>query len=352
MLQVSSSGASVSCKVIRAALLVAQGAGLDIPALLLRYGVTPDQVADPDTRFPHDLWLGLWRDVDASGQGAFGLRAAKALPPNHFDVIDYVMAAQSDLREGLGRFERYFAIVSTGVKHTLVEEGQNARLERRYAPGAHTSIGHPAEFAFACVLLRTRKMTGTELRPLEVRFAHARPTDDREARELFDCPLHFDAPFSSMLFDRASLDLPMSRPEPQLAIILERHGDALLASLPAPASDDIRSRAKEAIIEGLKLCRTSVPEIAKRLGMSERTLQRRLGDLGTSQAKLLDEARSELALRYLSEPSFSIPEVAFLLGFADVSTFHRAFRRWTNRTPAEHRREATEDARSRSSSPS
>jgi AraC-like DNA-binding protein len=339
-------GATVSCKTVRAAVLVAKTAGLDVPALLTRQNVSPDQIADPDARFSHDVWLGLWRDIDACGPEPFGLRAAQALPAGHFDVIDYVFAASENLRAGLATFARYFAIVSTGATHTLVNDpdgGSGARLERRYGAGAHTTIGHPAEFALACIVHRSRQMLGVPWRPREVHFAHEKPKDDREHRELFHCPIHFDAPLTTLSIDGSALDLPMTRSEPELRRVLERHADAIVAGLPSTTTD-LRARTKEAILEGLRTGATSVSEIAKRLGMSDRTLQRRLGELDTSHARLLDESRSELAVRYLGEPSIAIAEVAFLLGFTDVSAFHRAFRRWTDRTPAEHRRSAREQS--------
>jgi AraC-like DNA-binding protein len=181
-------------------------------------------------------------------------------------------------------------------------------------------------------------MTGVPFRPHEVRFAHRAPVDDREHRELFGCPVYFDAPISSMTINRKTMELPMVGAQPELSRILQRHAENVLATLPKVEGDDLRKRTKEAIISGLKQAKTGLADIAKQLGTSDRTLQRRLGELDTSHAKLLDEARSELATRYLGERDIAIAEVAFLLGFADVPSFHRAFRRWTNCTPGEHRR--------------
>lgn len=332
-------GETVSCKAVGAAVTVAKAAGLDVPELLAAHRISARELADPDARFPHATWIALWRAIDARGPGAYGLRAARGLPEHHFDVIEYIMRASDDLGHALEQFARYFALLSTGVNHVFVRDEAGGRLERRYPPGAHTTIGHPAEFAFACVVLRARRLTDADWRPREVRFAHRRPAEDREHREVFDCPLVWDSEPSLIAFDAGTLALPMRRPEPFLRRVLERHADALVASLPT-ATTDLRARTKEAIVAGIRSNKAAVVDVAKALGMSERTLQRRLGELDTTFAKLLDEARSELALRYLAEPSIAIAEVAFLLGFADATAFHRAFRRWTDRTPAEHRRAA------------
>lgn len=339
-------GASISCKTLRAGLIMAKAAGVDPGPLLAQFRIQPVDLEDPDARFTHDVWIALWQRVDAVGPGAFGLRAAKSLPIGHFDALDYVFASSDDLHSGLGRFCRYFAVLSTGVTHQLADDPKDAsvvRLERRYAPDAHTSLPHPVDFAFACLVLRSRRMLGVEWRPRRVEFAHGKPADDAEHREVFACPFVWDAPVSALVIDRATLALPMQRPAPELVRVLEQHANAILARMPKAigASDpepDLRTRTREAIVAGLRGGQTSLAEIAKQLGMSDRTLQRRLGELDTSHAKLLDEVRSELAVRYLGEPALSIGEIGFLLGFGDVSAFHRAFRRWTRSSPAEHRR--------------
>jgi AraC-like DNA-binding protein len=337
------SGATVGTKTIGAALLAARQAGLDVPAILARHGVAPEVLSDPDARFPHELSLAIWREVDASGPGAFGLRAARAIPDDHFAVVDYVAKASKDLGEGLTLLQRYFGIISTAAEHTLVETDVGRRLERRYVAGAETSIPHLTEFAFACIVLRARKMCGVGFRPLEVRLAHHAPADDREHRELFDCPVYFDSEPSCITFDRTTSALPMLAAQPGLLRVLERHADAVVAALPR-GTDDLRARTRAAIVGGLADATFGVSDVAKRLGTSPRTLQRRLSELGTSHAELLDEARCRLAERWLGERTLAIGEIAFMLGFADVPTFHRAFKRWTQKTPGEHRRSVSTPA--------
>jgi AraC-like DNA-binding protein len=329
--------ATVGAGTIAAGLVAAMQAGLDVPALLARHGVDPAALGDRDARFPHDLSLAIWREVEAKGPGAFGPRAARATPDDHFAVVDYVVKASTDVAEGLRRFQRYFGILSTGSEHSIVEDAHGLRLERRWVAGAHTANPHLTEFSYACVVLRARKMCGVAFRPLAMRFAHRAPADDREHRALFDCPVTFGAAVSALEIDRATMSLPMTGAQPELARILERHADAVLAALPK-STDDLRARTKEAIIAGLADGKSSLIDVAKRLGTSGRTLQRRLAEIATSHADLVDEARAELARRYLGERALSIAEIAFLVGYADVPTFHRAFKRWTQQTPGEHRR--------------
>jgi AraC-like DNA-binding protein len=136
--------------------------------------------------------------------------------------------------------------------------------------------------------------------------------------------------------DPAMLVRPVLSADPQLCAVIERHAEALLERL--PSSGSVTDRARAALVEGLRSGRTEVAAVADGLRMSARTLQRRLSAEGTSYVELLDGVRRELALRYVADRTLSLSEVAFLVGFADQTTFHRAFVRWTGRTPGGFRR--------------
>ncbi len=148
--------------------------------------------------------------------------------------------------------------------------------------------------------------------------------------------MHFDAEVSAIAFHRESLAVPMKSPRPELCRLLEAHGEELLRRL--PSQGDLLDLARRALLEELRGGEPELGTIARKLGMSGRTLQRRLRVLGASHQDLLDEVRRDLALRYLKDPSLAVAEVSFLLGFSEVSNFYRAFRRWTGSTPLEFRR--------------
>ena len=334
-----SPGSTVNMKTLRAAVGAARTAGLDVAELLRRWEIPRAALEDPDFRFPHHLWVELWQEVEnLTGDPWIGLHAAERLPAEHFDLIDYLVASSEDLGAGLKRFERYFAIISTGVAHRLREAGDLVYLERFYAPDAVTRVPHPAEFAFTCVVLRVRPLTAIVWRPHSVRFAHRAPPSAGEHRRIFGCPVAFDAEVSAIAFDRQSLTIPMKAPKPELCRLLEAHGQEQLRRLPSQAS--FLDLARHALLEELRGGDPELTHVARKLGMSGRTLQRRLSEIGTSHQALLDEVRRDLALRYLKDASLAVTEVAFLLGFSEVSNFYRAFRRWTGSTPVEYRRAA------------
>jgi AraC-like DNA-binding protein len=336
-MQTMSSGSTVNVKTLRAALGAARAAGLDIKELLRQWEIQPVSLDDPDFRFPHRIWVELWQEVEKiSGDPCVGLHAAERLPPDHFDLVDYLIASSENLGAGLKRFERYFATISTGVAHVLRDDGDLVYLERHYAPDAVTRVPHPAEFAFACVVLRVRPLTELDWQAHSVCFAHRAPPSPAEHRRIFRCPVSFEAAVSAIAFDRQCLEIPMKSPRPELCRLLEAHGQELLRRLPAQGS--LLDLARRALLEELRGGDPELGHVARKLGMSNRTLQRRLRELGTSHQDLLDEVRRDLALRYLKDASLAVGEVGFLLGFSEVSNFYRAFRRWTGSTPLEYRR--------------
>jgi AraC-like DNA-binding protein len=135
------------------------------------------------------------------------------------------------------------------------------------------------------------------------------------------------------------LDLPTRRADPELSRHLQRHADHLLAQYTTPTTfvDQIR----RALLQGLHQQDLNAAMLAQQVGVSPRTLHRRLQEHGTSYQTLRDTVRSELAQSYLGERHLAIDEVAYLLGFAETSTFYRAFKRWTGVTPGEYRRGGT-----------
>jgi AraC-like DNA-binding protein len=145
----------------------------------------------------------------------------------------------------------------------------------------------------------------------------------------------FGQPWDELVFTRAALATPHLAPSGEMTELAERRLHRQVADL--PAIESFAGRVRQALVEELRLGEPTLPRLAARLRMSERTLQRRLSSEGTSMQALLDEARREISLRRLAESNQSIAEISFLLGFAEVRAFHRAFKRWTGSTPAAYR---------------
>jgi AraC-like DNA-binding protein len=167
-------------------------------------------------------------------------------------------------------------------------------------------------------------------------FTHPRPADTREHERILGCPVEFGAEHNRLTIERSAWELQTKDPQIGVFQVLIDHADLLLAKL--PAGPDLIGRTRRAISERLRGGDPSLASVARELGMSERSLQRHLRELGYSFNTLADEVRHATARVYLEQPDMALAEIGFLLGFADQSAFNRAFKRWTGSTPKQARR--------------
>lgn len=267
----------------------------------------------------YGLDLGLGYDLRASG------------------VAAYMCLACATARESLRNACRYGAISDTSADYALTEAGDEAvfRLETR-SPQIRLSR-HATEFKVALVVAACLTWVGPELRPREARFAFVR-TSPREAERRLGCPVRYGAEATGLVFGADQLELAPHSSDPYLLDLLERVAAACLAKRGA-ARDATRARVERLLIDALAKGTPTARQVAEALGISERTLARRLAAEGASFGQVLDEIRRDMALGYLEDPTISLAQIAFLLGYADQSAFSNAFRRWTGRSPSRFRAE-------------
>ena len=184
------------------------------------------------------------------------------------------------------------------------------------------------------ILSFCRWVINRDLRPLALELRFPPPADGQPYQDAFKCPLRFNAPVNAILFARADVNLPLPTAHTELAEVHERIAREHLQRLD-PAQTCHRVRA--VMIRHLPDGEPRRPKIAAILGMSERTLQRRLAAEGTSFQRLLDNTRRELAQHYLGQKNISLADATYLLGFSDQSSFFRAARRWFGTSPRHYR---------------
>lgn len=306
--------------------------GRDAAGLLQRHGLSWDALADRDLRLPHRPAMALLSEAMAiAGEPAIGIHAAACEQPGDFDVMEYAAANCATVGEALQLAARFIPLMHDGITMTLEVAPPLAVLRARVAPGV-AMIGAGVEFLFASLLSYGARSLGHATRPLRVEFAHAAPPDPapydaafREAR--------FGCSGNAMWLTSAALALPHCAPDRSLLQILTHHADDRLRALPVRPSFADRTRA--VIAETLHAC--GAEQVARRLAVSLRTLHRRLAEEGASHGELVDDVRRSQAMLHLRSERFSIGEIAFLLGFAHPNAFHKAFKRWTQITPAQYR---------------
>ena len=196
---------------------------------------------------------------------------------------------------------------------------------------------HTAEFIVAAWVRVGRLITSTDWAPLEVRFAHPPPPDPAEHVDFFQTTVHFSRGENALVLPAALLDTPCARAEPALVAVLDQYAADRLER--APGTNNFANRVRMVIADELQGGEPTTTRVAARLRMSVRTLNRLLANEGTSHRQMLETLRQELATRHLASDLMSTSEIAFLLGFSELASFHRAFKRWTGVTPATFRKQ-------------
>lgn len=314
-------------------------------ALLGPIGADPAQLDDPDAHVPLAWVLRAWTEAPVlTGDPAFGLHAAEAMSGTRAHVLDYVMAHCQRPRELFACLQRYQRLLMSAADLRLEVSGGVATFSHPREAIPFARPPHIDDFVVAqwALQARARSRHGFPLR--RVTFHHAPPADAREHARIFQAPVEFGAPCDAIELDAALLDVDFEGADPTLVSVLRRHADALLAAAPGPeAPTSIALRRHLVGLPPSSLA--SVEQAAGALGMSARSLQRQLLAEGTSFKDVVDGVRRDMSLSYLRDRRYAISEVAFLVGFAEVSAFSRAFRRWTGESPVAWRRVHTPGAR-------
>jgi AraC-like DNA-binding protein len=266
-----------------------------------------------------------------------GLKAARRIILGDVGAIDYVVSSATTVRSAIEQTSRYARLINDVLDVKLEEEGSIAlvRLENRVAlPRAAADFQVGAFFRN-----HVSAWLGSRLGELTVWFTHDCPADLGEYERTFDpAQVRFSASVLAFAFDRRILEQPLPKADPNLQAMLVPYADQMLSALP-PAHDvtaNVRSLVGLQLAEG----GPDVGKVAARLGMSLRTLARRLEDEGTTFRELVDDVRQQLALELVSRRAATFSEISDQLGFSQVAAFHRAFRRWTGQTPLDYRRGA------------
>lgn len=301
--------------------------------------IDPAALADPDHRLPFAGVVRLYQlCARLTGDDAFGLHVGEASHPTMFDVLGYILMNSPTVGEALNRLERYQRVWTDGsVLSPSVGDGR-ARIRYSYEiaePGPEERR-QDCEATLSIVTTGMRAIIGSDWHPDVVWFEHAASADLSEHRRIFRCPIAFGQSGNALIFDASVLARAIPRADPALGAVLDRHAQALLDARPAGAS--LADRVRQVILDRLRGCEPDLTTVARELGMSTRTLQRRLKEERTTVNEVIDGIRRDLSTRYLRQPDLTISDVAYLLGFAEPSTFHRAFRKWTGLTPGEFRK--------------
>jgi len=310
---------------------LAEAAGVGVETLR-RVELPPATAHGFETRIPYEKQLELWEvAMRALRDPGFPIAVAARLRPSDYSVVGFAWMTCANLREALEQAVRYSSIWTDANRWELSECDRAVTL--RFVDDGSDRLGTRCntECAVAEMIHSGRALIGIEASPDAVHFRHAPPPDTSAHEAFFGSPVRFGAARNEIVFDSRFLDTPLTKADPDLAAYFQRHTEVLLRRCTRPQS--VAERLEAVLVEDLARGSPTLETSAARLGMSARTLRRRLLEEGTRFQDVLVRARCSLAKRYLVEPKLALGEVAFLLGFSEPSAFHRAFKRWTGQTP-------------------
>lgn len=330
--------ARVASGLARTLVAAARSRGLAVDQDLASLALQASALDDVDGYIPYSTLMNLVELFAArAGDQDFGLHAAEAFfDAASFGVVGFAARASSSLREAIERTARYAHLMNENTEISVTFDANGATIVDGPIPPLAWSR-HYAEMAIAAFVVLSRRWTGVDFRVGEVGFRHAAPHDMREHRRLFGRTPRFAVDRNYLVIPAAVLDLGLRHGDAKLGQYFDRRLDELAAtysSAPGPLSD-----VREAMLRTLPGGTPTLAAIARLLGVSERTLQRRLGERGVTFNRILDSVRREVAIAAIAQPRVSVQELSLVCGFADVKAFRRAFRRWTGRSPREYRRD-------------
>jgi AraC-like DNA-binding protein len=330
-------GRTTSAAWVRGIAEVLAGEGLDVRRLCGAAGIDIATLDIPGARFPTEKLSRLWElAAEWSRNPAIGLAQSNVAKPANFDVVGYAMMSCPTLLASFERLLRYLHILSDGIAIDAHHDEGGFRVSFQLLGEGRPAPRQRVEFILVTVVTFCRWFAGRDLQLLAVELAYPEPADVAPYRDAFRCPIIFNGMRNSLLFCIADIAAPLLTSNAQMAKLHEQFASEYLERFDRA---EVSYRAREAIVRLLPDGEPRRGELARALCMSERTLQRRLGQEGTSFHRLLNDTRRELAERYLGRLHLSLAETAYLLGFADHSSFSRACKRWFERPPGQYREE-------------
>jgi len=325
--------------ITRLAYMQARAAGLDVDPLLEQAGLTLEVIEDPGLRVKvRDQIRFLNLVAKALPDDLLGFHLAQHSEPREIGLLYYVSASSETMGEVLQRAARYSTIVNEGVSLSYTEN-DDIGITFDYVGVSRHLDRHQIEFYVTTLVRVCRQLTGQHLVPTRVRLMHRRPYPSLQWLDFFGVEVEFGAPADEVAFAASVKHIPVISADPYLNRLLVAYCEEALSRRPATLGS-FRSTVEKAIVPLLPHGKARAGEIARRLGVSRRTFARRLALEGVSFSDVLESLRSHLAERYLADESLSISQIAWLLGYQEVSAFTHAFKRWTGKTPRDARADA------------
>lgn len=323
-------------KITRLAYARALAAGIEPGPLLEKAGLSEQLIEDLDSRLSVQRQISFLNLTAQALQDEFlGFHLAQPPDLRELGLLYYVPASSEILGEALRRVTRYSSMANESLCLEY-REGKDIRIAFSYVGVARHLDRHQVEFCLTALIRLCRKLTGCRIEPSRVRFTHRCVGNFSEFAAFLGSDVEFGASVDEVAFPAPIRHIPLVSADPYLSKLLIANCEEALSRRPV-TQGEFRSVVENAIAPLLPHGSAQAGEIARQLGLSQRTFARRLTSESVTFSEILNSLRCDLARQYLADRALSISQIAWLLGYQEVSAFTNAFKRWTGKTPREAR---------------
>lgn len=297
---------------------------------------TPIETIDFIQAVPADHFFELHEYLDEQVGPGFAVRVGQEMKIEDYGVLGLSWRTCSWAGEIFARGERYFKLLSNTYVFDVEKEDHFSTVYLNRIPYRRgVELSNEATLSATVVVLKA--MTETNISPVKVSFKHSSPSDIQHHENAFQCPVLFNQDSYSIVYTTKDLEMRTAKADASInQFLIERVKEETegIEISPQRISDEVEELIKNALPSGIP----GVQEISEYMGMSKRTLTRRLAKHGVSFRDLIQRTQEQEARRLLKNPERSIADIAFETGFSEQSAFNRAFKRWTGQSPLEFRK--------------
>lgn len=327
---------TVSVGVLRALIYAAEQVGVSRSQLLQAAGLDPEQLEHPDARLGRaEIYRVCEVVLTLSADPAFGLHWGERHDGYTFDLTAHLIAHSATLRAGLESLSEFHRLLTDQPSFQVVERDRHVFIHCVTVPGEALPLQRFMAEMSVIGFWRIVRAFGVDARPERASFEYGAPSYRAEYARVFEGAERFDQPFTGIVFDRALMNAASPHYDAHMQSVLRSIAEQRVLSLTAHTPYAVRVR--EYLVKQGTCCRLDMEAVAHSLGLSGRSLRRRLAEEGETYEQVAQAALSIVAKHVLATTRLTIEEAADALGFSYASTFHRAFKRWTGMTPLSYR---------------
>ena len=272
-----------------------------------------------------------------TGDENFGLHRGSDFRVSSGGLLAYLAANSETVNDAISNYQRYAAVVCDGFSLQIKSDNDGIRLLLSVSDPIWKTCRHLGAFTAARTISALRQLTGKDLDPIHLQFAHRPVTGTLEYRRYFRCAVEFGSQKDTIKLSIATMAIRMPMADSRLGHMLQVYADGLVRQTGVQGGESLEERVADIIRQRLKTGDYSLREVASRLNLSERTLHRRLMESHVRFSELLDRVRLDLANDWLEKTDFDLKHISFLLGYSEPAAFTRAYKRWTGKTPGQVR---------------